>query len=473
MLANRSHAAVHRRLPIAGFTACLISSAFVAGLQAQARGTYAFTNVNVIPMDRERVLQDQTVVVQDGRITAVGGASSMTVPGNAVRIDGRGKFLMPGIAEMHGHLIAINPQAQTAQTQAQLAEDVLFLYVAAGATTVRGMQGHVSQLEHRRRVERGELIGPRLYLAAPSLGGVGGNAVTDPEVARQRVRDAKQAGFDLLKVHEGLSPEVYAAIVDEAKKQGLPWGGHVSDFVHLGGALAAKQSTIDHLDNYLEAMTPNNGAGIAPGQLALQADETKIPELAQATRAAGVAVVPTSSLWETLRGAREVAELAARPEVKYVPQTMRQGWTNRATDARTTANPAAARREVELRDKMLKALNDAGVMILMGTDAPQVFSVPGFSLYHEVSVMVRAGMTPFQVLASGTINVARFFGTESETGTVGNGKRADLLLLDANPLQNIDNIQRRAGVMVNGRWLSESDIQRRLAEITARYAGAP
>jgi imidazolonepropionase-like amidohydrolase len=444
-----------------------------AHVDAQGRGTFAFTNVNVIPMDRERVLQDQTVVVQDGRITSFGSAASVSVPAGATRIDARGKFLMPGIAEMHGHLIAVNPQAPNAATQATLAEDVLFLYVAAGATTVRGMQGHVSQLEHRRRVESGELIGPRLYLAAPSLGGVGGNAVTDAEVARQRVRDAKQAGFDLLKVHEGLSPQVYAAIVDEAKKQGLPWGGHISNFVHLSGALAAKQSTIDHLDNYLEAMTPNNGAGIAPGQLALMADESRIPELAQATRAAGVAVVPTSSLWETLRGAREVAELQTRPELKYVPQTMRQGWTNQATNARQNANPEAARREVELRDKVLKALNEAGVPILMGTDAPQVFSVPGFSLYHELPVMVRAGMTPYQVLASGTINVARFFGTESETGTIGNGKRADLLLLDANPLQNIDNIQRRAGVMVNGRWLPETEIQRRLSEITARYAGGP
>jgi len=461
------------RLTLTGCAAALLALASAHGLAAQARGTFAFTNVNVIPMDRDRVLQDQTVVVADGRITAMGGASSVTVPANATRIDGRGKFLMPGIAEMHGHLVTVNTQAANAQTQAQLAEDVLFLYIAAGATTVRGMQGHASQIEHRRRVASGELIGPRLYLAAPSLGGVGGNAVTDPEVARQRVREAKQAGFDLLKVHEGLSPEVYAAIVDEAKKQGLPWGGHISNLVHLSGALAAKQSTIDHLDNYLEAMTPNNGAGIAPGLLALQADESRIPELARATRAAGVAVVPTSSLWETLRGAREVAELQARPELKYMPQTMRQNWTNQATNARSSADPAAARREVELRDKVLKALNDAGVVILMGTDAPQVFSVPGFSLYHELPVMVRAGMTPFQVLASGTINVARFFGTENETGTVANGKRADLLLLDANPLQAIDNIQRRAGVMVNGRWLPESEIQRRLGEIAARYATAP
>jgi imidazolonepropionase-like amidohydrolase len=442
----------------------------VTAVQGQGRGTFAFTNVNVIPMDRERVLQDQTVVVQNGRITAVGPAASTAVPQGATRVDARGKFMMPGIAEMHGHLIAINPQAQNAQAAAQLAEDVLFLYVAAGATTVRGMQGHASQFEQRRRVESGEIIGPRLYLGAPPLAGTGGNAVTDPEVARQRVRDAKQAGFDLLKVHEALSPEVYAAIVDEARKQGLPWGGHVSDFIKLSGALEAKQSTIDHLDNYIEALTANDGAGIPAGQRALHADESRIPELASATKQAGVAVVPTSSLWETLRGARDLSELTARPEVKYMPPNMRQGWVNAVNNTRTAADPRAAQREVQLRDKILKALNDEGVLILMGTDAPQIFSVPGFSLYHELPVMVRAGMTPFQVLASGTTNVARFFGTENESGTVSTGKRADLLLLDANPLQNIDNIQRRAGVMVNGRWLPESEIQTRLGQIAARHA---
>jgi imidazolonepropionase-like amidohydrolase len=152
-----------------------------------------------------------------------------------------------------------------------------------------------------------------------------------------------------------------------------------------------------------------------------------------------------------------------------MPPNMVPGWKNAAANARANVNAAAVARTLELRDRILKALSDEGALILMGTDAPQQFSVPGFSLHHELPAMVAAGMTPFQVLASGTTNVARFFGTASESGTVETGKRADLLLLDANPLENVANIRQRAGVMVHGRWLPESEIQRRLEEIAGRY----
>jgi imidazolonepropionase-like amidohydrolase len=442
-----------------------------ASTVAQQQGTVAFVNVNVIPMDRETVLRDQTVVVQNGRITAVGPAASTQVPQGATRVDARGKFLMPGIAEIHAHVPGINPQGTPEQqaAQKQFAEDVLFLYVAAGATTIRGMQGNPAQIEMRRRVESGELIGPRMYLGAPQLGG----NVPHPDTGRARVRQAKAAGFDLIKVQEGLTKEAYDAIVDEAKKQGLPWGGHVSSFVMLSGALAAKQSTVDHLDGYIEALA-GDPPNMPAGQAALQADESKIPALAQATKAAGVAVVPTMSLWETLQGAHDPAQLGTRPELKYMPPQMVQGWATTVGNTRSNANFNAqtAARHIELRNKMLAALDAAGVTILMGTDAPQIFSVPGFSLYHELPVMVKAGMTTYEVLASGTINVARFFGTERETGTVATGKRADLLLLDANPLENINNIQRRAGVVVNGRWLPETEIQRRLEAIAARHRPA-
>ncbi len=414
------------------------------------------------------MLSDQTVVVRDGRIVAVGPSASTAVPDGATRIDARDKFLLPGLAEMHGHLIAINPQAPNAAMAARLAEDVLFLYVAAGATTVRGMQGHPSQLEQRRRCESGELICPRLYLGAPPLAGMGGNAVTDPEVARQRVRDAKQAGYDLLKVHEGLSPAVYAAIADEARKQGLPWGGHVSNFVGLRAALEAKQSTVDHLDNYVEALAPNDGANIAPADLPFQADTARIPELARATKAAGVAVVPTQSLWQTLMGAHDPEVLAARPELRYMPPNMVQGWKNAAANARANANPAAVARTLELRDKILKALSDEGALILMGTDAPQQFSVPGFSLHREMELMVDAGMTPHEVLTSGTVAVGRYFANADKFGTIAAGQRADLILLDGDPLASIGNVARQSGVMVRGRWLPKAEIDRQLEEMAAR-----
>ena len=451
--------------------AALVSLAMLTttvAAQLPARGDYAFTNVNVVPMDDERVLRDQTVLVRSGRITAVGPAASVEVPAAAVRIDGRGRYLLPGLAEMHGHI--------PGGANAAAAEDVLFLYVAAGATTVRGMQGHPSQLELKRRAEAGQIIAPRLWLAAPPLSG---NNVPDAAAADRLVRAAHEAGFDLLKVHEGIPAEAYAAMAQTAAELGLPFGGHVPQSVGVTGALRAGQSTIDHIDDYVEALNPPDSPGWnASGAervrlMALHADATRIPELARATREAGVAIVPTQILWEVLRGARDPQSMVDRAENRYMARTTIEGWTNTVQNIRSNADPAAAAREVELRNRLLKALHDEGVLILMGTDAPQLFSVPGFSLHRELPVMVEAGMTPYEVLRSGTANVAQFFGIEDEAGTVAVGRRADLLLLEANPLEDIGNIERNAGVMIDGRWLPSDMLRARLDAIAAKHAAEP
>ncbi|MBR9989452.1 MAG: amidohydrolase family protein [Gemmatimonadetes bacterium] len=455
------------RLATTVCAAALLGAALpVTDLTAQVppRSDYAFTDVNVIPMDSERVLSGQTVVVRNGRISAMGPASSTVVPAGATRIDGSGRYLLPGLAEMHGHIPGANAAA---------AEDVLFLYVAAGATTVRGMQGHPSQLELKRRAGAGEIIAPRLWLAAPPLSG---NNARDAAMADSLVRAAKAAGFDLLKVHEGITAEAYAGIVKTATEVGLPWAGHVSQFVGVEGALRARQSTIDHIDDYIEALNaPDSPGWSASGGdrvrlMALNADASRIDELARATRQAGVAIVPTQILWEVLRGARDPALMRDRPENRYMAPMTIEGWTNTVNNLRANADPVAAAREVELRNRLLAAMNDEGVLILMGTDAPQLFSVPGFALYRELPVMVEAGMTPYEVLRTGTVNVANFLGVGDEAGTVAVGKRADLLLLDANPLEDITAIERNAGVMIDGRWLPARMIRDRLDAIAAKHA---
>ncbi len=443
---------------LAGLAAGLALAAGVTSPAAAQTGTVAFLGATVIPMDGERVLQDHTVVVTDGRITALGPAVTTTVPAGATRVDARGKFLIPGLAEMHAHIPGTNNQYG-----AQWTEDVLFLYVAAGATTIRGMQGHPSQIELRRRVNARELIGPRMWLAGPQLAG----NVPDAAAAERIVREQKAAGFDLLKIQEGLSLDAYRAAVRTARELNMPFGGHVPAAVTVPGALEARQNTIDHLDDYIVAAQRDGAVMTSPRN----ADPAKIPALARATREAGVAVVPTMALWETLRGAHDAESLRRRPELRFVPRQMVQGWTNSVNNARAATSPEDARAEVAFRNQMLKGLSDAGVTILMGTDAPQIFSVPGFSLFHEVRVMRGAGMTPHQILVSGTSAVARYFGVDGEAGTIGVGKRADLILLDESPLQDITNIEKRAGVMVNGRWLSRTEIDRRLGEIATRYAG--
>jgi imidazolonepropionase-like amidohydrolase len=414
---------------------------------------------NVITMEGDRVLRDQTVIVTDGRISALGGAANTQVPANATRVDARGKFLVPGIAEMHAHI-----PSTVGQLGPQFSEDVLFLYIAAGATTIRGMQGHPSQLELKQRVESGALIGPRMWLAAPQLSG---NNANSAGAAERLVRDAKTAGYDLLKVQEGVSQEAYAAIARMAREVGLPWGGHVPNDVGVAGALRERQTTIDHIDDYFVAAQRD---GVTEPSAAT-IDESKIPRLATATRDAGVAIVPTQSLWETLRGVHPAEQLMARPELRYMPRAMIESWNQRVVDTRASANLDEARAHVAFRDRMLKAMSDAGVTILLGTDAPQVFSVPGFSLFHEMRDMVEAGMTPLQVLHSGTVAVARHLGVAGEAGTIAIGKRADLILLDANPLEDIANMEKRSGVIVNGRWLSRAVIDRTLDEIAARWGG--
>ncbi len=444
-----------------GFLAALLLTSATAA-QVPTRGSYAFVDVDVIPMDAERVLERQTVVVDSGRITALGPSASTAIPQGATRIDGRGRYLLPGLAEMHGHI----------PTRLADAEDVLLLYLAGGATIVRGMQGHPAQLDFRDRLENGEMIGPRLVLAAPAMRG---DRVPDSATAERLVRDAAARGYDLLKVHEGLSPDVYATIVRTAAEVGLPWGGHVSDHVGVAGALAAGQSTIDHLDNYIDAMQPSDSPALAASGaerqrlLPLHADETRIPELARATREAGVAVVPTQILWEVLRGHRAPGPLAARPENRYMPARTRAIWLDRTTTAYNSTTRQSAARRAALRQQLLKTMHDDGVLVLMGTDAPQIFSVPGFSLHRELPLMVEAGLTPYEVLRTGTVNIARFFGTEDQAGTVAVGKRADLLLLESNPLEDIEAVTQNAGVMVDGRWISVELIADRLERIAAKH----
>lgn len=431
--------------------------------QLPPRTPLAISNVTVIPMDAERALRGQTVVIDGQRIAAIGPSDTIVAPANAIAVDGSSRYLIPGLAEMHGHIPRTRGDA----------EDVLFLYLAGGATLVRGMQGDPVQLEFRRAVRDGEMLGPRLWLAAPAMRG---RNVPDVATAERLVNDAKRRGFDLLKIHEGLSADVYAAIARSATEVGLPWGGHVPDSIGVHGALAAGQSTIDHFDNYIDAMQPPGSEALAASGaarqrlLSLNADPAMAEALARATRAAGVAVVPTQSLWETLRGAVEPSALTARDEIRYMPQALRTRWLDSATAAYGRASRDGAAAEAALRQHLLRTMHDQGVTILLGTDAPQVFSVPGFSLHREAALMVAAGMTPYEVLRTGTVNVARFLGIEAEAGTVAVGKRADLLLLDGNPLGDIAAVSAIAGVVVDGRWLSREYLDQRLDALAARHA---
>ncbi|HLM54893.1 MAG TPA: amidohydrolase family protein [Pyrinomonadaceae bacterium] len=409
----------------------------------------AFVNVNVVPMDSERVLAGQTVLVRGERIVEVGPASKVKVPAAALRVDGRGKYLMPGLAEMHGHIPP--PQAPKEFTEA-----VLFMYVANGVTTVRGMLGAPGQLELRERANRGELLSPTLYLAGPSFNG---NSVSSPAQAAEMVRQQKREGWDLLKVHPGLTRDEYDAMARTANEVGIRFAGHVPAEVGLAHALEMRQETIDHVDGYVEHL----GADGAP------LDEAKLAEVVRLTKKSGAWIVPTMALWETLLGVASIEKLLSFPELRYMPAQQVQNW-EKAHRARQ-ASPQFDRKKAELtaanRKRILKALYDGGVPVIFGTDAPQQFSVPGFSVHHEMASMREAGMTPYQILLTATKNAGEYHKNQARFGTVTAGSRADLLLVNGDPLKDLSNVGRRAGVMVRGRWLAEEEIQKRLADIAA------
>lgn len=409
-----------------------------------------FEDVTVLPMDSARVLPHHSVLVRDGRIAAVGPAAAVRVPAGALRVDGRGKYLMPGLAEMHAHL----PNPDAPNTPPEIVERVLFLYVANGVTVARGMLGNAAHLAIRDSIARGRLLGPRLWVAGPPLGG---NQATTPAIGRTMVEDQHTAGYDHAKIQEGLSLDTYDTIVATARRLGMRFAGHVPDAVPLAYVLASGQATIDHLDNYVATVGGPDAA----------VSDSAVAAVVAATRAAGTWMVPTMALWETFFGDVPVDRLRQRPELRYVPATWVDTWAGAVRNLRAGNDSASGRRTLALRRRLLNALAAGGVGILLGTDSPQLFSVPGFSIHRELQAMAQAGLTPFQILQAGTVNVARFYGATDDFGTVASGRRADLLLLDGDPLADLGNVARRAGVMVAGHWLPETEIQARLAGIAA------
>ena len=459
------HAQVRRLAAVAALA--FITSA-CGGPDTLIAGDVAFVNVNVLPMDGDRVLEDQAVIIENGRIIAIGSADEIGPEEGVDVIEADGLYLMPGLTEMHGHL----PEPRESDIDIK---NTLFLYVANGVTTVRGMLGDPSQFRLRDQIEHGLLVGPRVYLGSISMHG---GSVSTAEEAEQRVREYKVAGYDLVKVHEGLTLEAFEALARIAAEVDIPFAGHVPDLVGLRVALASGQSSIDHLDNYVEALVPADAqprgpAGLlAVGDLLADVDESLIPELVSATVDAGAWVVPTMVLWETAffndRGAADL--LSERPEVRYMPPETVERWIQAVDDRLEATDVDVNRRVAALRRSVLQALHQGGANIALGTDSPQIFSVPGFAMHHEMALYVELGMTPYEVLEIATRRPAEYFDAADDFGTVAQGQRADLLLLTANPLDDIGNVARRAGVMLNGRWFSEEEIETRLEEM-ARFYG--
>ncbi|MFL5579951.1 MAG: amidohydrolase family protein, partial [Gemmatimonadaceae bacterium] len=417
-----------------------------------ARGTVAFVGVAVASAEADRALPGQTVVVRDGRIVAVGPEARTAVPPGAVRIDGRGRFLAPGLVDTHAHWAAGDESLATGAGR-QLA-----LYLANGVTTVRGLGGASTALRLRDRVRAGDVLGPAMYVAAPSLNG---NSVKSPAEAVQKVAAAKAAGYDAIKTHGNFSSgEVYDSMAAATHRAGLPLSGHVTPEFGLRRAIEAGQQ-VEHLDGFIAAATRDGApppGGAEGGQLVFDpvalanVDSAKVKALAAEMARRKIVNGPTLALFELLASDETPEQLAAREEMRYAPARAVAQWKTQVGEI-TRSAPAEGRHAfIALRRGIVRELYAAGVQLLPGSDSPQLFMLPGFGLHRELRALADAGLPPRAVLAAATRDAAAYLG-RSDAGRVAVGARADLVLLDADPFADVSNLQRIAGVMVDGRWL--------------------
>lgn len=440
--------------------------------QPQARrGTVAFVDVAVVPMDRERVLRDQTVVVVDGRITAVGPASQVKVPRGAMRIDGRGRFLIPALADMHVHVEGeswaklLSPDAKAA-SKATPFEDFLFPYVANGVTTVQVLSGTQELLPVRSRIAEGEMLAPRLVLARmidgpdkawpPPLA----DWVATADEARDATRKAKAAGYDKMKVYSFLTKETYDAVVATAREQQMDVIGHIPNALSVEYVVDAGQKMIAHTEEV---------AKHADGDYSAE----RITYFAKRIADGGVWMTPT--LVTTRRILDEFTDpqgLFAAPEAAYAQHPMqRDVWS--FISGMYKGIPAPAR--VKLRDDFdkfqrpfTKVFHDRGGQLMTGTDALMPRLVSGFALHQELKEFVDVGLTPYEALRASTTVPYDYLGEDKRAGTITLGKRTDLLLVDANPLVDIAAASKIRGVLMRGRWIGRDEIDRRMARIAGR-----
>ncbi|MFQ5733855.1 MAG: amidohydrolase family protein [Planctomycetaceae bacterium] len=426
---------------------------------------FAIIDVNVVPMDRDGILEHRTVIVRGVRIAKIEPAEHIEVPAEATRIDGRRKYLMPGLADMHVH------PADT---------DELILFVANGVTTIRNMWGFPEKhLVWREQVEKGEIVGPTLYTSGPFLDGdppmvPGGDVVDTPDAATQAVAKHKDAGYDFIKVLSNLRSDVYDAIVAASTAHRIRVVGHVPFSVDLDHALFSGISSIEHLTGYGFALQREDSPVVDRSKKGAlhrawkHFDESKLREVVEKTRQAGVWNCPTLEAWRAYLP-ENMELLKERELLKYVSPSMWEWWQADLNRPEYEEVVALVRLSMDARRKVVNALNSGGARILLGTDAGSSGVLPGFSAHRELQMLVEAGLTPFEAIRAATVNAAEFLESGDEFGTVAVGQRADLLLIDGDPLSSVANTTRIAGVMLRGKWLPKAELSKLLEGVAKSY----
>jgi ankyrin repeat protein len=438
--------------------------------------TLVFTHVTVIDATGAPPISNMTVVIKGGRIAALGKTTNLDVPENAHVVDATGKFLIPGLWDMH-----IHPWS---------GKNFLALFTANGVTGVRVMWGAPEHHKWLKEISSGKLIGPRMVISSPIVDGPesimpGQTVVSNEGEGRQVVRKVKKQGADLVKVGNYIPRDAYFAIADEAKKRGIPFGGHVPFSVSAAEASDAGQQSIEHCTFVLVACSSRSEEELKKklketlvtrprslphvrARIKLSADiaysEKKAAELFDRFVKNSTWVCPTLIVYN---GAlfRDEEDLANDPRLKYIPLSTRYWWKNdvRRVAAATGEGRADWRKLFEKHLAIVGAMRDAGVGLLAGTDT----YTPGFGLEDELAVFVQAGLSPLEALQTATYNPAKCLGKLDSMGTVERGKVADLVLLDADPLQDIRNTQNIAAVVVGGKIFERAALQKMLAQVEA------
>ena len=416
----------------------------------------AITHVAVLPMDRERVLADQTVLIRGDRIVAVGPAGAVPLPAEARRVDGRGRFLIPGLVDAHLHLV--EERRVPRPLDDAIRHDFAARTVAAGVTSALTLCASERGLAFRDSLARGEVPGPTLLVSPPCLDDSTMTAAQGEAVAES----ARARGFDFLKVYTRLSADGFRGVSDAARRLDMPVVGHIPTRVGLQGALDAGIADIAHAEEFLYN-APFRLGSYQNADSALDLDPGHAPAVAHAVRQAGAAVTPTLVAYSTiLDQAVDLDAVLARPAYRDVPLAVQQarGWrapaNARAARLGTPLALARLRAGLATQRALVRALQDSGVVLLAGTDAGgDIPLVPGASLHDELALLVGAGLTPYEALRAATANAGAFLTARFHVppgGTVTPGARADLVLLDANPLADIRNTTRIRGVVLRGQW---------------------
>ena len=423
-----------------------------------------FQNVSIVTMADDKVLQNQSLVVRGDSIYRMG---EYTPGKNATVIDGSGKYIIPGLTEMHAHIPVAVEGNDT------LVKETLFLYLSQGVTTIRGMLGNPYHLELKELIDKGEILSPRVFTSSPSING---GSVTSKEEAIEKVTQYQKEGYDFLKIHPGVKLEVWDQIEATANKVGISYAGHVPVEVGIHRALEAEYRTIDHLDGYIDGLIPDkvefdkDAGGFFGYGFRDLVDENMIKDLVAKTKAQNVSVVATQTLFTRWFSPDDPDEMMQADEMQYMPSKTRFSW--RQNKERMISdedyNVEGWGKYIQIRKAILKEMDDQNVNFLLGSDAPQVMNVPGFSIHHEMKEMADAGFSNLKILMSGTVGPAKFFEDEGEYGVIAEGASADFILLSGNPLEDISNAQKINGVMVRGNWLSKIEIDRKLKEIATR-----